>query len=233
MTKNMKAAIAVAATILTAALLLPAAAQAHVTVQPTEVPAGSFSRVDVRVPNEEDGAATTKVEVEMPEGFIFASYEPVPGWNVKVKNEKLDEPVEAYGESYDAQVGTITWTAASDADGIQPSQFQDFGLSVGIPDQYTEGDVLSFPAIQTYSNGDVVRWIGEPDSEDPAAQVTLTAAAEDHHSDMSEDEHAEETATADEGGDDGDGAPTWLAVLGVVLGAVGIGVGGVALTKRK
>lgn len=230
MTKKMKAAIAAAAAI---ALLLPAAAQAHVTVQPTEVPAGSFSRVDVRVPNEEDGAATTKVEVEMPEGFIFASYEPVPGWNVKVKNETLDEPVEAYGESYDTQVGTITWTAASDADGIQSGQFQDFGLSVGIPDQYKEGDVLSFPAIQTYSNGDVVRWIGDPESEEPAAQVTLTAAAEDHHSDMSEDEHAEETATADESSDDSDGAPTWLAVLGVVLGAVGIGVGGVALSGRK
>lgn len=214
-----------------AALLLPTAAQAHVTVQPTEVPAGSFSRVDVRVPNEEEDAATTKVEVEMPDGFIFASYEPVPGWRTVVKDEQLSEPVEAFGESYETQVKTITWTAASDADGIQPGQFRDFGLSVGIPEQYAEGDALAFPAIQTYDNGDVVRWIGGPDSEEPAAQVTVTAAAEDHHAGGSSDEHADEATGDDE--DDGDGAPTWLAVLGVVLGALGLAVGGVALAKRR
>ncbi len=226
-----KAAIAIAAAV---ALIVPSAAQAHVTVQPSEVPAGGFTRLDVRVPNEQDDAATTKVEVEMPDGFIFASYEPVPGWTAEVKTEKLDPPVEAHGGSYDTQVGSITWTADSDADGIQPGQFQDFGLSVGIPEQYPEGDALTFPAIQTYDNGDVVRWIGDPDSEEPASQVTLTAPAEDHHAGMSEDEHAEEATTTDDAsGDDSDGAPTWLAVLGVVLGAAGLGVGGLALSTRK
>jgi periplasmic copper chaperone A len=43
------------------ALAAPAAAQAHVTLQPTEVPAGGFTRLDVRIPNERDNADTTKV----------------------------------------------------------------------------------------------------------------------------------------------------------------------------
>ena len=34
-----------------------------------------------------------------------------------------------------------------------------------------------FKAIQTYSNGDVVRWIGAADSDHPAPHVAVTAAA--------------------------------------------------------
>lgn len=222
MRMTMTTAFALAAV---SALLLPAAAAAHVTVQPSEVPAGGFTRFDVRVPSERDDAATTKVEIEMPDGFIFASYEPVPGWSTEIRDEKLDEPIEAEGGSYDRQVKTITWTADG-GDGIQPGQFQDFGLSVGLPEKYSAGDVLTFPAIQTYDNGDVVRWIGAPDSEAPAAQVTLTEPVADHHA---ADEDSDEAESA---GEDDDGAPTWLAVLGVVLGGAGLAVGAVALNKR-
>ena len=70
---------------LVATLALPALAAAHVTVQPDTAAAGGFTRFDVRVPNERDDAATEKVEVQLPDGFIFVSYEPVPGWEVQVK----------------------------------------------------------------------------------------------------------------------------------------------------
>ena len=52
-------------------------------------------------------------------------------------------------------------------------------MSVQIPGK--AGDELTFKALQTYSDGDVVRWIGAPDSEQPAPQVKVTAAAEDGH----------------------------------------------------
>ena len=86
-------------------------AQAHVTVQPESVPAGGFTRLDVRVPNERDDAATEKVEVKMPDGFLFVSYEPVAGWSVEVKTEKLDQPAEAFGEKINEQVDTVTFSA--------------------------------------------------------------------------------------------------------------------------
>ena len=38
------------------------------------------------------------------------------------------------------------------------------------------GTALTFKALQTYDNGDIVRWIGAPDADTPAPQVTLTAA---------------------------------------------------------
>lgn len=51
------------------AVLAAPAAMAHVTLQPKQAPAGGFARLDVRVPNESDDAATTKVRVQFPPGF--------------------------------------------------------------------------------------------------------------------------------------------------------------------
>jgi uncharacterized protein len=52
----------------------------------------------------------------------------------------------------------MVWTRTSKRGGIKPGQFQDFPISVQIPGK--AGDKLTFKALQTYSNGEVVRWIG-------------------------------------------------------------------------
>ena len=41
------------------------------------------------------------------------------------------------------------------------------------------GKALTFKALQTYTGGEVVRWIGPPDADEPAPQVTLAAAEEE------------------------------------------------------
>jgi periplasmic copper chaperone A len=217
---------------LVAALAIPAGAAAHVTVQPGELPAGGFERIDVRVPNESEDAATDKVELQMPEGFLFVSYEPVDGWSTDVEYEKLDEPVEEHGEEITEQVDTVTWTAESPDAAIQPGQFQDFGLSVGMPSDAVAGDVLEFPAIQTYDDGEVVRWIEPPDSEEnPAGSLTLTEGEEEHGAAPAEDEGADHVGDAeaaeDDGGSDG------LAIAGLVAGGLGLIMGGTALARHR
>ena len=67
-----------------AVLAAPAAAQAHVTVNPREVTAGAFQVMTVRVPNERDDKGTVKVDVRFPDGFYSLSYKKVPGWKVKI-----------------------------------------------------------------------------------------------------------------------------------------------------
>jgi uncharacterized protein YcnI len=214
--------------VLAGTLLVPALAQAHVTVQPNEVPSGGFTRLDVRVPNEEDNATTNKVQLQLPDGFVEASYEPVPGWKVDVQKQKLAQPIQTDDGPVTEQVRQITWTATDPAAALQPGQFQDFGLSVAMPDSAKEGDVLTFPAIQTYDNGDIVRWIGPPDSEHPAAQVTLTAPQDEHSS------ASDESSSSDSSSDDSDnGAPTWLVIVALVLGAGGLLVGGAALARSR
>ena len=99
-----------AATVAAAVLAAPAAAQAHVTLNPREVTAGSFTVMNVRVPNERDDAGTVKVDVRFPDGFYSVLYKKVPGWKAKVVMEKLDTPVDREGLKITEQVSRIVWT---------------------------------------------------------------------------------------------------------------------------
>lgn len=201
-----------------------ATAQAHVTVQPPEAPAGGFARLDVRVPSEEPTTPTTKVEVQIPPGFADASYEPVPGWRATVAKHKLATPIKADdGDLLTEELSTITFTATGR--GILPGQFQDFGLSLGLPDK-PAGTKLTFKALQTYAGGKVVRWIGAPDTEHPAPQVTLVSA--DTSGSRAAAATPAPTGEADDDGTDG------LTIVALILGALGMLAGGAALlTVRR
>jgi periplasmic copper chaperone A len=205
------------------ALTAPATAAAHVTLQPSEAAAGDFTVLDVRVPSERDDSGTTKVDVQFPPGFIFASYQPVPGWSVKVQMEKLAKPITSHGEKITEQVGQMTWTADNAGAAIQPGQFLDFPVSVQIPDE--AGDTLTFKALQSYDNGEVVRWIGAPDSDEPAPQVTITAGSEEHAAATEDDE-----AEADDSEDDGDNG---LAIAALIVAALALLAGGAALARSR
>ena len=212
----MRRSITLAALLAAAAAAVAPAAQAHVTLQPAEVPAGGFTRLNVRVPNERDDANTTKVEVQFPADFLSASYEPTPGWTVAVKNTKLAKPVEEFGERKTERVDTVTFSTSGK--GIAPGQFQDFGLSLKMPDKPS---TLTFKALQTYSNGEVVRWIGTPDADEPAPQVKLTAAKTE----------GDAGAKVDVDVDDDDG--NTLAVIALIAGALGLLAGGAALITAR
>ncbi|MFF3437513.1 YcnI family protein [Streptosporangium sp. NPDC002721] len=169
------AAVAAGTTALTLALALPALA--HVTINPGTAVQGGFTKVAFRVPNERDDASTTKLEVAFPTDhpLAFVSVKPVPGWDVKVVEGKLPKPVTTeYGELTEA-VTKVTWSGGK----IEPGQFQEFEVSMGaLP---TDTDQLVFPATQTYSGGEVVKWADEPkadgsEPERPAPTLKLTPA---------------------------------------------------------
>ena len=133
------------------------------------------------MPNEESSAATTKVEIVPPTNppLIGALAQPAPGWTVKVTTQHLATPIQTDDGPVSDVVTDITWTAANAASGIQPDNFQAFQILVGaLPDK---GDQVVFKAVQTYSNGDVVRWVdpvtqGGPEAEHPTPILNLTTA---------------------------------------------------------
>jgi uncharacterized protein YcnI len=217
----------VAAAAIVSLVLAPAAA-AHVTLQPDQAPAGGFTRLDVRVPTERDNASTTKVEVQFPPGFLSVSTEPVPGWDAQIRMRKLDKPVEQFGERVTEEVDRVTFTAGGGANAIGPGEFQDFGLSVGVPDK--PNATLRFPAVQTYSNGEVVRWIGPPDSEEPAPTVELTAAAAEGGA---AEEPAQEQAPA--ASEDDDDSSNTLSIIALIVGIAGLaaGLGALLMARRR
>jgi uncharacterized protein len=207
-----------------AALAAPATAQAHVTVQPATAPSGGFTVESVRVPSEKDNANTTKVDVLLPPGFLDVSYQPIPGWKVELTTRKLAKPVKVEDDLVSEEVEKATFTATGK--GLAPGQYQDFPLSVAMP-KGAPGTKLTFKAVQTYSDGSVVRWIGPAGSDSPAPQVTLTAA--------SADENASAPAAAPAGTvitktktDNG------LAIVALIVGALGLlaGAAGLAAARR-
>jgi periplasmic copper chaperone A len=167
------------AAVAAAALAVPAAAPAHVSVNPDELTAGSFAKVDVRVPNESDTKGTIRVSLRLPDGVYTLRYQRVPGWKTKLYRKQLDEPVDlGNGFQVDEQFTRVVWTARKPKrDRIGPGQFQDFPLSLRVPDG-AAGTQLAFPAIQDYQGGDRVKWTGAADSDRPAPRVTLAAPTE-------------------------------------------------------
>ena len=119
----------------------------------------------------------------------------------------------------------ITFTGHGAAGRIGPGQFTDFPLSVQIPGR--AGDRLTFKALQTYSNGEVVRWIGGPDSDTPAPIVTVTDASSQTAAATSA---PAPPARAD--GSDG-GASKGLAWTALVVGALGLVAALAALGTRR
>jgi uncharacterized protein YcnI len=153
-----------------------AAARAHVTLQPKAQTAGAYTVVNVRVPNERDNAATTKVRVAFPDGIYAVSYAPQAGWRVAVKKSPLATPVPTEDGPITERVSSVTFSGSGRGLGrIAPGQFKEFPLSLQMPDR--PGATLAFPAYQTYSDGEVVRWTGAAGTATPAPTVTLAAPA--------------------------------------------------------
>jgi uncharacterized protein YcnI len=220
-------------------------AAAHVTPDPTEAPRGGFTTVNFRVPNEEQDASTTQVEINFPTDtpITFVAVQPVPGWRYRTETARLDEPVEGESGEVTEAVSKVTYTGGK----IRPGEFQEFAIELGpLPE---EGDQVVFPTLQTYDNGEIVRWIDEPTEdgsapETPAPALALTAPEGDGGTGESGDGADEEAASGgdDEGSsaenaateDDVSGATT-VGVVGIVLGALGlvVAVFAVVTTRRR
>jgi uncharacterized protein YcnI len=151
---------------------LPAAAQGHVSLHPNAIPAASFVTTNIRVPNEQQRTSTTAINVKLPAGVLSALGAPPAGWTFSEKTKKLATPIKTDDGLVTTETTEVDYTGGK----IRPGDFEDFPLTLSIPDSAKEGDVLAFPTLQTYSNGVVVRWIGAAESETPAPTVDITAA---------------------------------------------------------
>jgi uncharacterized protein YcnI len=219
-------ALAAGAAVATAVLGFAGPASAHVTVNPADAAQGGYGRFAFRVPNESDTAATTKVEVVLPENAPVGSVStmPVPGWTVTVEKRKVDPPVEVHGSQLSEVVSKLTWTAAAGG-GVEPGEFQEFAVSMG---PLPQTDRMVFKTLQTYSDGNVQRWIEEPtpgggESESPAPVLTLAAASPSA---------APAARDADDDADDA-GPATGLGIAGLVAGLAGLGLGAAAFARTR
>jgi len=131
-----------------------AAAQAHIQIAPTSAAPGDSVRFTVLVPGERR-QQTRRVELKVPAGLLPFSFADAPGWTRRTV------------PSGDGGIARIVWTGRLAADG-----FVEFSFLAGTPDR---PGAIAWKAIQVYSDGAVVRWIGPPGSEQPAPVTRLVA----------------------------------------------------------
>jgi uncharacterized protein YcnI len=163
-----------------AMVLLPAtAASAHVTIEPPSAPKGTDGVISFVVPNEMDNANTTELQVTFPTDHLIPDVNTaaVPGWTAKVTMAHSAQPLQTDTGTTNDYVQSITWSGGS----IPPGQFAEFPVALGLPD---DASSLTFKALQTYSNGQIVRWIelseqGQPEPDHPAPVLTLTSGSGD------------------------------------------------------
>jgi uncharacterized protein YcnI len=155
-------------------------ASAHVTLHGTDaVQGGSDALIAVRVPNEESSATTNQVELDFPidAPMLNMLVEPTPGWTFQVTQTTLPKPITTDDGTFTQVVTKVVWSGGS----IPVGGYQDFHLDVStLPKVPT----LTVKALQTYSNGDIVRWIdpapatGQPMPDHPAPSLLLAPAAD-------------------------------------------------------
>jgi len=166
-------AIAIVATV---ALALPAAAAAHVSLHPNEIPAGAFVTIDVRVPGEQPGAYAYKVAMAMPPGFTDVDVANIPGWSAKETITTLKKPLQTADGPVDQVVSQITWTGDRSTLGrLDNGYFAQFPIEVTIPANLA-GHSLTFKTVEFYSNGQNAYWIGSPSASYPAPTINVTKA---------------------------------------------------------
>ncbi len=142
---------------LMAAVVSSELASAHVTVQPSEVTAGSFVEYTVRVPCERDNP-TTKVRLEIPQGVVVSRFLPLEGWQRQVERDAA------------GRVVAVTWYGGT----IAPDEYQDFSFLARNP---TSPGKIAWRAFQTYQDGTLIEWVG-PEGTDRPASVTTVKGSE-------------------------------------------------------
>lgn len=190
------------------------AAWAHVHASSDNAVRGAMAVVTFQVPNESNtGSLTTALTVTLP-NVASARTESLPGWTARLDRDAAS-----------GTVRSVTWTANLTG-GIGPDQFGLFRLSVKLPD----ADTVSFPAMQTYADGTVVKWDQPPlpdggEPEHPVPMLTLATGPSGPHQ-----HHASPASAPAARSNAADNAARLLGGAALVLAAAGVAI---ALIRRR
>jgi uncharacterized protein YcnI len=202
------AVAAFAAAALTIAVAAPAFA--HVTVDPASAPKGGEITLGFRVPNEEATASTVKIQIFFPSDHPILGVDPqsAPGWTDLIHTSALNPPVFTDDGPLTDYISEVDWYGGA----IKPGHFQEFYV---LAQQLPTTSQVVFKALQTYSDGNVVRWIqpvvaGQPEPDHPTPILQLT--------------NGTPTASGSSGS-----SSDRTAIVAVVLGGIGVVLGGAAL----
>jgi uncharacterized protein YcnI len=133
------------------AMLIPAWAEAHVTIAPQQSTAGATEKYVIRVPTE-GKVATVAAELDVPDGVVVEVVSVPNGWKYELKRQG------------DRIVG-ITWTM-----NIPPGEFAEFAFVARNPRDKAE---LVWGLRQRFGDGTVTDFTKGPNGIRPTAVTKL------------------------------------------------------------
>jgi periplasmic copper chaperone A len=209
-------------------------AAAHITANPPEGPSDGYATVSFQVQHGCEESPTTQVRIQIPPSVPSVTPSVHPLWDVATKEGKK-EKVELNGETITRGVSEVIYTAKQP---LPPDRLDSFAISLKLP-AGKEGDTVYFPTIQKCVQGQT-RWIQIPaegesaeDLEEPAPAIVLTTAEGERGAATRPAADVQPAAVTVE--DDDEGAPMWLAVTALGVGALGLiaGIGALMAGRRR
>lgn len=159
-------------TVVGVAATLAATAHAHVTLEDAAAPAGSYYKAVFRVPHGCSGAATTRVAIKVPDGFIAVKAQPKPGWSLTTTTGAYGEAYDLHGASVAEGVQAVTWSGGE----LPDDQFDEFAIMGYLVPGLNAGSVLYFPIVQGCGDS-VERWIELPEAGSDGKGLSRPAPA--------------------------------------------------------
>ncbi|HEY3962521.1 MAG TPA: DUF1775 domain-containing protein [Gaiellaceae bacterium] len=185
----MKIATLICAAIIT--LVLAGTASAHARMSPAVSIANELQLYSLAIPTEKANATTTKVVLNLPQGFSIDSFVPSPGW------KRVEQQT---GSGDNAVIQKVTWTGGSTPT-EEDSLFQFLA-------QPAKSGTYTFDVEQTYSDGSIVDWSGPESAAAPSPTIDVRSSF-------------------------GGGGTSTLTIIALILAAVGILLGGLALVSKS
>ena len=224
--------------VVSAALILASAgaASAHVTVDPPSAPQGGTVKLSFLAPNEEPPATVTELQIFFPvppaTPIPTVTVEPKAGWTFRLTKLHLTKPLVTDDGNIADIVSEVDWKVTNATAAIGANEFGEFTIDAdGLPDTGTQ---VVFKALQTYSNGDIVRWI-EPvpaNGNAPEHPTPILKLTPPNSSTASATPAAQVSTTGLAKKSDVDTART-IAIVGIVIGVIGVLIAAIALVSRR
>jgi len=178
-----KLALAASAALLTSFAFGPASA--HVTIEKTSAPVGSFYKAVFTVPHGCDGSPTVKIAIQIPEGVISVKPMVKAGWSIDVKRGDYAKPYSfLHGAKMTQGPKEVTFTGAT-----LPDAYYDEFVVVGTLAGVEPGQTLYFDTVQSCGE-ETVSWSDHPTEEEtgghpahPAPALTIVAGSGGGHMD--------------------------------------------------
>ena len=205
------------------------AAWAHVEFAPSPVPVGEVAHLTLTLENEQSNAGTVKIELAFPKPLTVDGIPSVNGWTATVQ-----------GGSIGSDATGIVWVRPTASPTENPAVKIDLGP---IPSGASQ---LQFKVLQTYSNGEVDRWIQpwpagqpEPDMPGPVLKVTdlpptppTSVTVPGQTTAPTTTDASSTTTTAAKSADNNDDSNTGL-IAAIIAAALVIGGTAVYLVRRR